>query len=87
MALMDFDGTLESADPNVEILLMSTTWLKENRDLALAWPLFKHEKKHWDTRQSKYEYTISNRNSEFTCAPLKVDLHKMNRISLNINVL
>lgn len=42
--LMDHAGTTESADPRVRVSLYDPSWSIANRQLALAWPLMKHER-------------------------------------------
>jgi len=56
MGLMDYNGDIASANPNVELSLFDLTWLIENKQLALAWSLFKHGKIKWKTREEQYEY-------------------------------
>lgn len=72
--LMDHDRTLETAASVVEVRLFDPTWLRANRNLALAWPLFKHEQKKWRSREEEYLYRSSCRNSEFTGRAQLVDL-------------
>src|SRR5690348_3597606 len=45
--LMDYDGGVEDASTTVEASLFDPTWLRENRGIAMAWPLLTHESTHW----------------------------------------
>ncbi len=84
MALMDYIGTPESADPVVEILLFDPKWLEKNQELALAWPLLKYESKKWASRQEQYDYMVNNRNSEFSCSSTFVNVQETQRIQLRL---
>lgn len=84
---MDYDGTPENADPEVEISLFDRSWLIENRELALVWPLLDHEKKHWASREQQYEYMVNNKNSHFSCETILVNLEKTQKIMLRLNEL
>ncbi len=86
MGIMDYDGTLESAKSLVEVSLFDPTWLIENKELALAWPLFKHEKTKWISREQQYEYMTSCRNQKFTYRPIYIDLDKTDHIKLKIYI-
>jgi len=84
-ALMDYDGTPESANPIVEISLFDSKWLEENKETALSWPLLKHEKLIWNSRQELYDYLISNSNRKFHCDTVSVDLQRASQIELVID--
>jgi len=87
MGVMDYDGTPESADPIVVISLFDSSWLVENRKLALAWPLLNYERQKWDSRQEQYDYMVNNRNSEYSYLSLSVDVHKTQQIVFLVNEL
>ena len=75
MGLMDYNGTIETANSKVEVCLYDPKWLNENPLLALAWPLLKNEKEKWRNRQEQYDYFISSRNSIFYFNPITFDLN------------
>ena len=72
--LMDYDGSPETADPVVEVSLFDPSWLLQNRRLALAWPLLKHERTKWSSRKEEYKYRISCRNEQFSGTIISVNL-------------
>jgi hypothetical protein len=84
LGLMDYDGTPESANPVVEISLFDPTWLIENKKLAMAWPLLKHEKTKWINRQQQYEYMTRCRNRAFGFQSKDVDLSETDRVILEV---
>jgi hypothetical protein len=82
--LMDHTGTPESADSTVRVALYDPSWSLENRDAALAWPLLKHERTKWSSREEQYRYRTSSRNPEFLVSPIMVDLGETNDIVLPV---
>ena len=87
MGLMDYNGTPEDADPEVEVSLFDPSWLIENKKLALAWPLLEHEKQRWASREQQYNYMVNNKNSRFSCDPISVNLEKKQKIVLRVKEL
>lgn len=83
-ALMDHSGTLANADPRVRVSLYDPSWSIANRELALAWPLSKHDRTKWSSREEEYESRVSSRNFCFIATPITVDLHQTHRIVLPI---
>src|SRR5262245_32136036 len=73
-ALMDYDGTIESASPVVEASLFDACASVEHRIEILAWPLLKHERTKRSSRQEEFEYRVSCRNAQFVARPVTVDL-------------
>jgi hypothetical protein len=82
--LMDHSGTPESADPTVLVGLYDPSWSLENRDAALTWPLLKHERTKWSSRDEQYGYRTSSRNLQFRVSPIMVDLEKTSDIVLPV---
>jgi hypothetical protein len=80
--LMDHSGTPETAEPTVRVGLYDPSWSLKNRDAALAWPLLKHERSKWSSRDEEYRYRTSSRNSEFLASPIMVDIEKTSDIVL-----
>lgn len=74
--LMDHAGTPEDADCRVVVKLYDPSWSIANRDLALAWPLLKHERTKWSSREEEYQSRVSSRNRDFIATPITVDLHQ-----------
>jgi hypothetical protein len=74
--LMDHAGTPEDADSRVLVTLYDPSWAIANRELALAWPLLKHERTKWPSREEEYRSRVSSRNRDFIATPLTVDLHQ-----------
>ena len=84
-ALMDHAGTPASADSRVEVSLYDPSWAIANKQLALAWPLLKHERTKWSSREDEYQSRVSSRNVEFTATPITVDLHQTDAIVLPVS--
>ena len=84
-ALMDYDGSVETAESTVKVSLFDPTWSRNNRNLALAWPLFAHEKTKWRSREQEYNHRISCRNSLFDSAPIFVDLNATSDVHLIVS--
>jgi hypothetical protein len=82
--LMDHNGTPESAESTVRVALYEPSWSLANRDAALAWPLLKHERTKWSSRDEQYRYRTSSRNLEFLASPITVDLETTNDIVLPV---
>lgn len=74
--LMDHAGTPESADSRVLVSLYDPSWSIANRAFALAWPLLKHERTKWSSREEEYRSRVSSRNCDFTATPMTVDLNQ-----------
>lgn len=83
-ALMDHSGTLEEASPLVRVRLYDPTWSVANPCTALAWPLMKHERTIWSTREEGRRYRISSRNAEFVASVIEVDVEKTSNIVLTL---
>ena len=64
-ALMDYNGTVETAGDLVGIELFDPRPMAKGREQALQWPLFKHERTIWKSRQEKIDYFLSCQNQEF----------------------
>jgi len=84
MGLMDYNGTIESANQNVEAYLYDPGWAIENKGLCLAWPLLKNEVPLWGSRTEKYEYLISCVNSKYKTKQQKINISIVNNINLKI---
>lgn len=80
--MMDHSGTPESAESTVRVGLYDPSWSLETRDAALAWPLLKHERTKWSSREEEYRYRTSSRNPELLASPTPVDLEKTSDIFL-----
>jgi len=81
---MDNDGAPETADSVVRVGLYDPRWSMENVDTSLAWPLLKHERTKWSSREEQYYYRTSTRNGEFVVTPIEVDLEKTHEIILPV---
>lgn len=81
-SLMDHDGTIEDAESAVTASLFDPSWALDNRSLALAWPLLRHERTKWATRESEYEWRTSCRNLLFTAPHTVVDLEHTSTVKL-----
>jgi hypothetical protein len=82
--LMDYNGTIEIAEPIVEVSLFDPTWSINNKKLALAWPLFKYEATKWKTREEEYNNRITCSNREFSANPLGIDIENTDPIELKV---
>jgi hypothetical protein len=82
--LMDHEGTPETAQSVVQVGLYDPSWSVANPDMALAWPLLKHERTKWSSREEQYHYRTSSRNAEFAVSPIAVDLQKTANIVLPV---
>jgi hypothetical protein len=83
-SLMDHSGTLEDAQPVVRVGLYDLAPSLENRDVVMAWPLLKHERTKWSSRDEEYHYRTSSRNADFLLSPIMVDLEKTTDIVLRL---
>lgn len=83
-ALMDHAGTPASADSRVQVSLYDPSRAIANRQLALTWPLLKHERTKWSSREEEYQSRVSSRNTDFDATPITVDLHQTHTIVLPI---
>lgn len=84
IGLMDYNGTIESANSIVEISLFDPTWMIDNKFNSLAWPLLKNEKLQWNSRDEKYKYMTSSNNLNFYIDPVSIDLNVISLIELNL---
>jgi len=82
--LMDHSGTPEEARSVVRVELYDPSPSLENPDAAMAWPLLKHERTKWSSRDEEYRYRTSSRNPEFIGSPIMVDLEKTSDIVLAV---
>jgi len=82
--LMDYDGTIETANSTIEVSLFNPAWLIENKNLAMAWPLLKNEKLKWRTKDEQYKYLTICRNNKFDFDPIKFNLDESNQIVMLI---
>jgi hypothetical protein len=81
-ALMDHDGTPDTAGSVVRVELYDPRWSLEHREAALAWPLLTHERTKWRSREEQYRYRTSSRNLEFVASPVEVNLDTATEIVL-----
>ncbi len=84
MGLMDYNGTIESANQNVELYLYNPSWAIENKHLCMAWPLLKNEISLWSSRAEKYDYLISCVNPKYKAKKAVVDIEKTNLITVEV---
>jgi hypothetical protein len=63
--LMDHSGTIEDASQQAQVTLFDVAALRSHLELALAWPLLRHESTLWASRQAKVDYLLSCRNEKF----------------------
>lgn len=63
--LMDYDGTIESADQHVRLQLLDPAAFRRNIAALRALPLLPHEREQWRSREEQIEYVLSCRNAEF----------------------
>ncbi len=82
--LMDHGGTPETAHSLVRIELYNPSWALKHRSSSLAWPLLKHQRTRWASRDEEYRYRTSSRNLEFAALPITVDLHEAHNIVLPV---
>ncbi len=72
MALMDYNGTLDDAVDVVTLRLFDPASVRERYTNLLAWPLFTHERTHWQSRQQFLDHLLTCRNEQFTFAGISV---------------
>jgi hypothetical protein len=65
MGLMDYNGSVESAGDLVGIKLFDPRPMTKHRVELSSWPLLKHERTVWRSRQERIEYFLSCRNRDF----------------------
>ena len=63
--MMDYDGTIESADQHVRLHLLDLAALRKNIAALRALPLLPHERTRWRSRDEQIEYALCCRNAEF----------------------
>ena len=74
--LMDHNGTVDSASPVVDVKLFDKRQFVASRKQLLAWPLLKHERSRWHSREDWFEYYSTCRNEEFAGPEIHVNLEK-----------
>jgi hypothetical protein len=84
--LMDYDGSVETARPEVEVSLFDPTWLLNNKNLAMAWPLLKNEKPKWRSRWEQYSYMISCVNLKYKLKPFTLNIEESKYIKAKIEL-
>ncbi len=84
VSMMDYNGTTEAANPEVEITLFDYSGMLKNKDVILGFPLSSYEKTRWKSRQEKYDYMISCENGKFKLPPTMINLEKTSDIKLEI---
>ena len=82
--LMDYDGSVETARPDVEVSLFDPTWLLNNKHLAMAWPLLKNERPKWNSREEQYDYMISCTNLKYQLKPFMFNIEESKYIKANV---
>jgi len=82
--LMDYDGSLETAGPIVDVSLFDPDGLLAHGEEALAWPLAPHESTRWSSRAEQYAYRVSCRNPLFVGGRRSVDLERSDVIELAV---
>ena len=65
MGLMDYNGTVETAGDLVGIELFDPRQMEKESGQLSHWPLLKHERTVWKSRQEMIDYFLSCRNGEF----------------------
>ncbi len=84
MALLDYDGNLETAEPVVSGSLFDPTRATENRAMALAMPLLEYERIKWASREQEYEHRIGCRNLIFSAKAVAVNLEHIPIVELQL---
>jgi hypothetical protein len=82
--LMDYDGSVSSANPVVTLYLFDVGRYRAMSERILAWPLLKNEGGKWKSRKEKFEYISSCRNAEFRSFETQVNLEENRRIEIKI---
>lgn len=72
--LMDYDGSIDSANPNVILQLFNPSGLLTHKETILLWPLLPYERTKWTSRAEKVRYLLSCRNLEYESDPVMVNL-------------
>lgn len=86
IGLMDHAGPLHRLRPTVDMSLFDDSWWRENKGLALEWPLLTHESRIWSSRQQHYDYITSSNNRAFECRPARVNLHETAIVQLAVTI-
>jgi len=82
--LMDYDGSIEIAEPEIEVSLFDSTLMMKNKKLAMAWPLLKNEKSKWSSRKEQYSYMVSCANSRFKMKPFFFNVEEYDSITVDV---
>jgi hypothetical protein len=85
MASMDYDGSIETAADVMTIRLFDERPMMEHREELLRWPLFKHERTVWESREEFISYFLSCRNREFYFSDQSVRVPRDGVIHLIVN--
>ncbi|WP_156844544.1 hypothetical protein [Leptospira wolffii] len=84
IGLMDYNGTIETANPIVEVSLFNPKRIKNQKDQIMALPLTSYERKYWKNAKERYDYLISCRNNKFKADLIKVNIEETKLINFGI---
>lgn len=82
--LMDHYGNVDDASSIVTVALYEPSRAIANPKGSLSWPLMRHERTKWSSREEEYRYRVSTRNVDFVARPLTVDLQTTSEITLQV---
>lgn len=84
MGLMDYKGSIETAPQAVYVELFDPRQMAKEREMLLHWPLLKHERTVWQSREEVIDYHLSCRNPEFFFFAESVRVPEDGRITLTV---
>lgn len=84
MGLMDYNGAIETAHERTTLALFDPAKMAQNRASLAVWPLLRHERSQWPSREARLEYLLSTRNDLFVLSPQKIELPTDGPISVTI---
>ena len=81
---MDYNGTIETAGPNVCLELLDTKRIAKNKDMLLSFPLMPNESKRWKSRAELIDYWLSSVNEHFVSVPFTVTIQANKTIEAEV---
>ncbi len=82
--LMDFNGSISEASPDVIIELFDPVKMQSNLSVIEALPLLMHERKKWGSRSEMVSYFLGCRNASFEGKASTINLERQNRIIFHL---
>jgi hypothetical protein len=82
--MMDYNGTIETANPIVEISLLEIELFRKSLSIIRTLGLSSYDKKLWNNIDEKIDYFLSSDNDKFLLEPIHVDFEKSTQILIEL---